>query len=199
MNCSIPGLLVSHYLPEFAQVHIHCIGNAVQLSHPLKPSSSSALNLSQHQGLPQWALWWPKYWSFSFSISSSNEYSGLISLKIDWFDPLAVQGTFRSLLQHHSSKASILWHSAFFMVQLSQLYMTTGKTIALTIRTFVDRVMSLLFNTLSRFIIAFLPRSTHIYVILPHIFIISLTPLEYILLEFMNVYLFYLLLQDNNI
>ena len=142
---------------------------------------------------------WPKYWSFSFSISPSNEYSGLISLKIDWFDLLAIQGTFKSLLQHQSLKASILWCSALFTVQLSQLYMTTGKTIALTIRTFVDRVMSLLFNTLSRFIIAFLPRSTHIYVILPHIFIISLTPLEYILLEFMNVYLFYLLLQDNNI
>ena len=142
---------------------------------------------------------WPKYWSFSFSISLSNEYSGLISLKIDWFDLLAVQGTLRSLLQHHSLKASILWCSALFTVQLSQLYMTTGKTTALTIWTFVDRVMSLLFNTLSSFIIAFLPRSTHIYVILPHIFIISLTPLEYILLEFMDVYLFYFLLQDNNI
>ena len=102
---------------------------------------------------------WPKYWSFSFSIISSNEYSGLISLKTDWFDLLAIQGALRSLLQHHSSKASILWHSAFFMVQLSQLCMTTGKTIALTIQTFVGRVMSLLFNTRSRFFIAFLPRS----------------------------------------
>ena len=101
---------------------------------------------------------WPKYWSFSFSISPSSEYSGLISLKIDWFG-LAVHGIFRSLFQHHSSKASILWRSHFFMVQLSQLYMTTGKTIALTIRTFVGRVMSLLFNTLSRLVIAFLPRS----------------------------------------
>ena len=89
---------------------------------------------------------WPKYWSFSFSISPSNEYSGLISFKIDWFDLLAVQGTLKSLLQHHSSKASILWHSAFFMVQLSHPYMTTGKTIALTRQTFVSRVMSLLFN-----------------------------------------------------
>ena len=101
---------------------------------------------------------WPKYWSFSFSISISNEYSGLISLRIDWFDLLAVQGTLRSLLQHHSSKASVLWHSAFFMAQLSQLYMTTRKTIALTIQTFVSKVTSLLFNMLSRLVIAFLPR-----------------------------------------
>ena len=102
---------------------------------------------------------WPKYWSFSFSISPSNEYSELISLNIDWFALLAVQGTLRSLFQHHSSKASILWQSAFFTVQLSQHYLTTGKTIALTIQTFDSRVMYQLFNTLSRFIIAFLPRS----------------------------------------
>ena len=102
---------------------------------------------------------WPKYWSFSFSISPSNEYSGLISFKINWFDLLAVQGTLKSLLQHHNSKASILWHSAFFMVQLSHLYMTTGKTIALTIWTFVSKVMSLLFNVLFSFMITFLPRS----------------------------------------
>ena len=101
---------------------------------------------------------WPKYWNFSFSISPSNEYSGLISLKIDWFDLLAVQGTFKSFLQHHNSKAPIL-HSAFFMVQVSLLYMTSGKTIALTIWIFVGKVMSLLFNTLSRFVISFLPRS----------------------------------------
>ena len=100
---------------------------------------------------------WPKY--CSFSISPSNEYSGLISLRIDWFDLLAVQGTLRSLLQHHNLKASILRHSAFFMVQLSHLYMTTGKAIALTIQTFVGKVISLLFNTLSRCVIAFLPRS----------------------------------------
>ena len=99
----------------------------------------------------EWAVCirWPKYWSFNFSISPSNEYSGLISLKIDWFDLLAVQGTFRSLLQHHSSKALNLWHSAFFMVQLSQPYMTTGKTMALTTQIFVGRVMSLHFNALS--------------------------------------------------
>ena len=107
---------------------------------------------------------WPKYWSFSFSISLSNEYSGLISFKIDWFDLLAVQGTLKGLLQHHSSKASILQLSAFFMVQLSYPYMTTGKTIALTRRTFVDKVMSLLFNMLSRFVIAFLPRSKHLFI-----------------------------------
>ena len=102
---------------------------------------------------------WPEYWSFNFIISPSNDYSGLISFRRDWFDIPAVQGTLKSLLQHHSSKASILWCSAFFMVQLSQPYTTTGKTIALTRRTFVDQVMSLLFNVLSRFVIAFLPRS----------------------------------------
>ena len=102
---------------------------------------------------------WPMYWSFSFSISPSNEYSGLISLRIDWFDLLAVQGTLKSLLQHHSSKTSILQCSAFFMVQLSHPYMTTGKTMALTRWTFVGKVMSLLFNMLSRLVITFLPRS----------------------------------------
>ena len=102
---------------------------------------------------------WPKDWSFSFNISPSNEYSGLISFRIDWLDLLAVQGTLKSLLQHHNSKASILWHSAFFMVQLSHLYMTTGKTIALTRWAFVGNVMSLLFNMLSSLVIAFLPRS----------------------------------------
>ena len=101
---------------------------------------------------------WPKYWSFSFSISPSSEYSGLISFKIDWFDLLAVQGTLKSLLQYHNSKASILWCSAFFMVQFSYPYMSTGKTIVLTRQTFVGKVMSLLFNTLSRFVITFLPR-----------------------------------------
>ena len=102
---------------------------------------------------------WPKYWSFSFSTSPSNKYSGLISFRIDWFDPLAVQGTHKNLFQHHSSKASILQCSAFFIVQLSHLYMTTGKTIALTRRTFVGKVTSLLFNMLSSLVITFLPRS----------------------------------------
>ena len=107
---------------------------------------------------------WPKYWSFSFIISASSEYSRLISFKIDWFDHLAVQGTLKSLLQHHSSKASILRASAFFIVQLSHPYMTTRKTIALTRQTFVGKVMSLLFNILSRFVIAFLPRSKHLLI-----------------------------------
>ena len=102
---------------------------------------------------------WPKYWSFSFSVSPSNEYSGLIFFRIEWFDLPAVQGTLKSLLQHHSSKTSVPWCSAFFMVQLSHSFMTNGKTIALTIQTFVGKVMSLLFNMLSRLVIAFLPRS----------------------------------------
>ena len=107
---------------------------------------------------------WSKYWRFGFSISPSNEYSGLISFRIDWFDLFAVQGTLKSLLQHHSSKASILQYSALLMVQLSHPYMTTGKTIALTIQTFVSKLMSLLFSTLSRFLIAFLPRSKHLLI-----------------------------------
>ena len=102
---------------------------------------------------------WPKYWSFSFSISPSNGYSGLISFRMDWLDLLAVQGTFKSLLHHHTSKVSVLWCSTFFIVQLSHPYMTTGKTLALTRRTFVGKVMSLLFNILYRFVVAFLPRS----------------------------------------
>ena len=107
---------------------------------------------------------WPKYWSFSFSISPSNEYSGLISFRMDWLDLLAVQGNLKSLLQRHSSKASILWWSAFLIVQLSHPYMTTGKTIALTRWTFVGKVMSLLFNMLSRLVITFLPRSKHLFI-----------------------------------
>ena len=107
---------------------------------------------------------WPKYWSFSFSISPSNEYSGLIFFRMDWLDLLAVQGILKSLLQHHNSKASVLQHSAFFMVQLSHLYMTTGKTIALTRQTFVRKTVSLFFNMLSRFVIAFLPRSKRLLI-----------------------------------
>ena len=106
----------------------------------------------------------PNYWSFSFNISPSNEYSGLISFRMDWLDLLAVQGTLKSLLQYHSSKASILWCSTFFIVQISHLYMTTGKTIALTRQTFVGKVMSLLFNMLYRLVIAFLPRSKHLLI-----------------------------------
>ena len=107
---------------------------------------------------------WPKFWSFSFSISPSNEHPGLISFRVDWLDLLAVRGTLKSLLQHHSSKASIFWHSAFFTVQLSHPYMTTGKTIALTRWTFVGKVMSLLFNMLSRMVITFLPRSKRLLI-----------------------------------
>ena len=107
---------------------------------------------------------WPKYWSFSFSISPSNEHSGLISFRMDWLDLLAVQGTLKSLLQHYSSKASVLWCSAFFIVQLSHPYMTIGKTIALIRRTFVGKVMSLLLNMLSRLVITFLPRSKHLLI-----------------------------------
>ena len=136
--------------------------------HPTILSSVSpsplALYLSQHQGFSsELALHirWPKYWSFSFSISPSNEYSGLISFRINWFDLLVVQGTLKSLLQHHRLKASNLWQSAFFMAQLSYPYMTTEKTLALAIWTFVGKVMSLLFNILSRVVIAFLPRSKH--------------------------------------
>ena len=155
-------LCLSLLFPEFAQVHVHWVSDAIQQSFPLSPSSPPALNLSQHQSLFQWValhIRWPKYWSFCFSISPSNEYSGLISSRIDWFDLLAVQGIRRSLLQHHNSKASILSFSAFFMVQLSHLYMTTGKTIALTRWTFVGKVMSLPFNMVSRLAIVFLPRS----------------------------------------
>ena len=131
------------------------------LSHSLS-SPSPAFNLSQHQGLSKESavhIRWPKCWSFSFSISLFHEYSGLISFRMDWLDLLTLQGTLKSLLQHHSSKASILWHSALFVVQLSYPYMTTGKTIALTRQTFVDKVMSLLFNILCRLVTAFLPRS----------------------------------------
>ena len=117
-------------------------------------------NIRVFSNEPALRIRWPKYWSFSFNISPSNEHPGLISFRMDWLDLLAVQGTLKSLLQHHSSKASILWCSAFFIVQLSHPYMTTGKTIALTRRTFVDKVMTLLFNMLSRLVITFLPRSS---------------------------------------
>ena len=135
-----------HQLPEFTQTHVHRVGDAIQPSHPLASPSPPALNPSQHQSFPMSQLFvrWPKYWSFSFSISPSSEHPGLVSFRMDWLDLLAVQGTLKSLLQHHSSKASILRHSAFFTVQLSHPYMTTGKTVALTRRTFVGKVMSLL-------------------------------------------------------
>ena len=134
-------LPVYHQLLEIAQTHAHRVVPS-KPSHPLLSSSPPAFNLSQHQGLFQESVLhirWPKYWNFSFSISSSNEYSGFIAFRIDWFDLLALQGTLKSLLQHHSSKTSILWCSAFFMVQLPHPYMTTGKIIALTRWTFVTK------------------------------------------------------------
>ena len=145
LDCSLPGFPVLHHLPEFAQTHVHWVGDVIQPSHPLSSPSPPALNLSQHQGLFQWVSsshQWPKYWSFS--ISTSNEYSGLISFRVGWLDLLAVQGTLKSLLQHYSSKASILLCLAFFIVQISYPYMTTGKTIALTRLTFIGKEMSLL-------------------------------------------------------
>ena len=171
MNHSTPGLPVYHQLPEFTQTHVHRVSDAIQPSHPLSSPSPPAPNPSQHQVFSNEStlhMRWPKYWSLSFSISPSNEYSGLISFGIDWFDLLVVQETLKSLLQHHSSKASILRHSAFFTVQLSHPYMTTRKTIALTRRTFVGNVMSLLFNMLSRLVIIFLPRSKSEKAMAPH-------------------------------
>ena len=162
MDCSMAGLPVHHQFPEFTQTHVHWVGDAIQPSHPLSSPSPPTFNLSQPQGLFKWvsSLYrWPKSWSFSVSLSSSNEYSGLISFRMDWLDLLAVQGTLKSLILYHSSKPSILRRSAFFIVQLSHPYMTTGKTIALTRQNFVGKVMSLLFNMLSRLIITFLPRS----------------------------------------
>ena len=160
MNRSPPGLPVHHQLPEFTQTRVHRVSDAIQPSHPplllLPPIPPSIRVFSNESTLP---MRWPKYWSFSVSIIPSKEIPGLISFRMDWLDLLAVQGTLKSLLQHHSSKASILQHSAFFTVQLSHPYMTTGKTIALTRRTLVSKVMPLLLNILSRLVITFLPRS----------------------------------------
>ena len=138
--------------------------NHVILCHPLLflPSIFPRIRVFSNESVLH--IRWPKYWSFSFSTSPSDEYSGLISFRTDWLDLHAVQGTLKSLLQHHSSKASILWCSVFFIVQLSHLHMTTGKTIALTRRTFVGKVMSLLFSMLSRLVIAFLPRSKRLLI-----------------------------------
>ena len=149
MDCSTPGFPVHHQLPELAQTHVHRVGDAIQPSHLLLsllllPSIFPIIRVFSNESVLH--IRWPEYWSFSFSIGPSNEYSGLISFGIDRLDLLAVQGTLKSLLQHHSLKASILWHSAFFMIQLSHLYITTGKTTALTIQNFVSKVMSLLFN-----------------------------------------------------
>ena len=160
MDCSMLDFPVLHCLLKFAQTHVHSVGDAIQPSHPcclllLMLSDFPSKRLFSNE--LAFHIRWPKHWSFRISLS--NEHTGLISFRIDWLDILAVQGTLKSgLLQHHSSKASILWHSGFFMVQLSHPYMTTRKTIALTVGTFVSKVMSLFFNMLSRFVIAFLPR-----------------------------------------
>ena len=169
MNCSTPGLPVHHQLLEFTQTHVHRVRDEMPSSHlilccpllllpPIPPSIRIFSNESTLR------VTWPKYWSFSFSISPFKEHPGLISFRMDWLDLLEVQGTLKSLLQHHSSKASILRCSAFFTVQLSHPYMTTGKTMALTRQTFVGKVMSLLLNMLSRLVITFFPRSKHLLI-----------------------------------
>ena len=153
MGRSTPSFPVHHHLLELAQTHVYWVTDAIiQLFHPLSFPSPPTFNLSQHQGLSNESalhIRWTKYWSFSFNMSPSNEYLGLISFKTDWLDLLAVQGTLKSLLQNHNSKASILQCSAFFILQLSHSHVTTGKTIALTRWTLVGKVMSLLFNMLS--------------------------------------------------
>ena len=167
MDCSTPGFPVHHQLQEFTQTRVHRVGDAIQPSHSLSsllllPSNFPSIRVFSNESTL--CIRWPKYWSLSFSISPSNEHPGLISFRMDWLDLLAVQGTLKSLLQHHSSKASILLCSAFFIVQLSHPSMTTGKIIALTRLTFVDKVMSLLFNILSRLVITFLPRSKRLLI-----------------------------------
>ena len=163
MDCSMPGFPVQHQLPESTQTHLHLVNDAIQPSHPLSSPSPAVFNLSQHQSLFQWVSSSHQVakvlLSFSFSSSPFNEYSGLISFRMGCLDLLAVQGTLKSLLQHHSSKPLILQCSAVFTDQLSHPYMTTGKTITLTRQTFVGKVMSLLFNMLSGLVITFLPRS----------------------------------------
>ena len=164
-DCSTPGSPVHHQLPELAQTHVHqsvMPSHQLILCHPLLPLIFPSIRVFSSELV--FHIRWPKYWSFSFSVSPSNEYSGLMSFRTDWLDLLAVQGTLKSLLQHHSSKASILQRSAFFIVKLSHPYMTIGKTIALIRWTFVGKVMSLLFNMLPRLVIAFLPRSKHLLI-----------------------------------
>ena len=162
MDCSRPGFLVLHIswsLLKLTSIESMMLSNHLILCHPLLLLSSIFPSIRVFSNESALRIRWPKYWRFSFSIHTSNEYLGFISFWIDWFDLLAVQGTLKSLLQHHSLKTSVLWLSDFFMVQLSHPYMTTGKAITLTRWTFVDKVMCLLLNMLSRFVIAFLPRS----------------------------------------
>ena len=161
IDCSTPGFPVHHQLLELTQTHVDQVGDAIQpsiLCCPLLPPSIfPSIRVFSNESVL--CIRWPKYWSFSFNISPFNEHPRLISFRMDWLDLHAVQGTLKSLLQHHSSKALILHRTAFFTVQLSHPYMTTGKTIALTRWTFVGKEMSLLFNMLSRLVITFLPRS----------------------------------------
>ena len=154
------SFIISPSLLKFMSIESVVPSNHLILCHSLLLLSSVFPSIRIFPNESALHIRWPKYWSFS--ISPSNEYSGLTSFRIDWFDFLAVQGALKSLLQHHNLKVSIIWHSAFFMVQLSYPYMTSGKTIVLTRHNFVIKVMSLLFNTLSRFVIAFLPRSKHL-------------------------------------
>ena len=162
MDCGTPGLPVHHQRLEFTQTHANWVGDAIQPSHPLSSPSPLAFSHSQIEVFSNESVLCirrPNDWSFSFNVSPSNEYSGLISFRMNWMDLLAVHGTLKSLPHNHSSKASILHHSAFFMVQVSHPYTTTGKTTALTRQTFVGKIMSLLFNMLSRLVVTFLPRS----------------------------------------
>ena len=167
MDCRMIGFPVHHQLPELIQAHVHRVCDSIQPSHPLSSPSPPAFN-PQHQGLFHESvicIRWPKYWSFSFSISPSSEYSQLmISFRMDWLDLLEVHWTLKSLPQLHNSKASILQYSAFFIVQFSHPYMTTGKIIALTKLMFVGKVMSLLYNMLSRLFKAFLPTSKCLFI-----------------------------------
>ena len=167
MNCSTPGLPVHHQLRSlFKLMSIESVMPPYHLilcrPRLLPPSIFPSIRVFSNESVLH--IRWPKYWSFSFNFSPFNEHQELISFRMDWLDFLAVQGTLKSLLQHHSSRASILWCSAFFIVQLSHPYMTTGKTIALTRWTFVDKVMFLLFNMLSKLVITFFPRSKHLLI-----------------------------------
>ena len=160
------GFPVHHQLQKLTETHVYRVGDVIQPSHPLcpllfLPSIFHSIRVISSESVLR--IRWPKYWSLSFSISPSNEYSGLIFFRTDWFDLPEVQGTLKSLLQHHSSKASIFWHSALFIVYLSHSYIH-GKTIALTTWTFVSKVMSLLFNMLARLVITFLPRSKRLLI-----------------------------------
>ena len=160
MDHSTPGLPVHHQLPESTQTHVHWVSDA--FGHPLLLLPSIFPSIRVFSNKSALCIRWPKDWSCSFYISPSNEHPGLNSFRMDWLDLLAVQGTLKSLLQHHSSKASILWHSALFIVQLSHPYVTTGKTTALTRQTFVGKVLSLLFNMLSSLVMTFLPKRKHL-------------------------------------